>query len=234
MQPQNNNPYTIPASIIIAGVIVAGAVFYTNRASTTNNNQQSTSRTNVSAEKIAAVSSADHILGNPDAPVKVVEYSDLECPYCKGFHSTMHQIIDNYGRDGKVAWVYRHLPLAQLHPKAAHEAEASECAAELGGNEKFWAYIDKVFETTPSNNGLDPALLPKIATDIGLNGPDFEACLNSGRYAARIQNDLQRYLGLGIDATPYNFIIPRRGQGITLRGQASYSTLKSYIDQLLN
>jgi protein-disulfide isomerase len=101
---------------------------------------------------IRPVTEADHILGNPNAKIIIVEYSDLECPFCKQFHNTMHQIISN---NPDVAWVYRHYPIPQLHPKAFHEAEATECAWEQGGNDAFWKYTDTIYKITPSNNGLD-------------------------------------------------------------------------------
>lgn len=101
----------------------------------------------------------EHIKGNPNAEVFVIEYSDPECPFCKRFHETMKSVMQEYGDTGKVAWVYRHFPLDALHTKARKEAEAFECAAELGGNVKFWEYADKLFEITPSNDGLDPKLL---------------------------------------------------------------------------
>src|SRR5207249_6414117 len=80
-------------------------------------------------------------------------------------------------KDGKVVWVYRHFPIDSLHSKARKEAQASECAAALGGNEAFWAYSDKLFEVTPSNNRLDLAQLPRIAQEIGLDRAQFETCL---------------------------------------------------------
>ncbi len=86
----------------------------------------------------------DHIRGSVDAKVKFIEYSDFECPFCKRHHPVMQKIVSAYsGND--VAWVYRHLPLVSIHPKAQPLAEASECAAELGGNDGFWAFADAVF-----------------------------------------------------------------------------------------
>ena len=90
----------------------------------------------------------DHILGNPNAPIVVVEYSDSDCPYCQRFHTTMHQIKNIYGDN--VAWVYRHYPLDGLHPKARMEAEASECVAKLSNNETFWKYLDAMFTINSS------------------------------------------------------------------------------------
>ena len=95
-------------------------------------------------DKVEPVSDKDHLLGNPSAPVKIVEYSDLDCPFCKTFHATLQQIMEDYGKQGKVAWVYRHFPLAQLHPDAPRKAEATECATELGGQQAFWALTDQI------------------------------------------------------------------------------------------
>lgn len=105
------------------------------------------------------VTEKDHIAGNPNAELLIVEYSDPECPFCKRFHETMMQVMNEYGKTDKVAWVYRHFPLDSIHSKARKEAEAIECAGELGGNDKFWEYLNKLEEITPANNQLDPALL---------------------------------------------------------------------------
>src|SRR3989344_4359654 len=101
---------SIPLSIIVAGIIVAGAVYFTN------NNQNGNLAANIAqpAQKDGAeedwpkeVSAGDHILGNPEAPIKIIEFSDTECPFCKKVHPTLKEIISNYGKSGQVAWVYR-------------------------------------------------------------------------------------------------------------------------------
>src|SRR6185295_5043808 len=86
------------------------------------------------AQSVKPVAAEDHIRGDLAAPVKVIEFSDFECPFCKGFHATMKQVMADYEKDGKVAWVYRHFPIDELHSKARKEAQAAECAGELGGN----------------------------------------------------------------------------------------------------
>lgn len=92
--------------------------------------------------EVEPVSDADHIRGSLDAKVKIIEYSDLECPFCATLHPTLQTIMQDF--DGDVAWVYRHFPL-EFHPSAKPLAIGSECAAQLGGNDKFWEYIDYVF-----------------------------------------------------------------------------------------
>lgn len=96
--------------------------------------------------QIRPVSTDDHILGDINARIIIVEYSDLDCPFCKVFHATMHRVVKESG--GDLAWVYRHYPIPQLHPNAFAKAEETECAWELGGNEAFWKYTNRVFEVT--------------------------------------------------------------------------------------
>jgi protein-disulfide isomerase len=86
----------------------------------------------------------DHIRGSLDAKVKIIEYSDLQCPFCARHHPVMKQLESAYSPDD-FAWIYRHFPLSSIHPNAQPLAEASECASEIGGNNGFWAFIDKVF-----------------------------------------------------------------------------------------
>ena len=224
---------TAPVAIVLAGVVIAGAIFYTNGAP---RGQQALVRDAGGVMKesgLRAVGTDDHILGNPNATVKIMEFSDLECPFCKQFHATMLRIIDEYGRDGKVAWIYKHFPLDQIHPKARKEAEAAECANELGGNEKFWAYIGRLFEITPSNNGLDLAELPNIAEFAGLDRGRFEACLESGKYQEKIENDLRAGLQAGALGTPYSVAIGPLGEQSVINGAQSYDYVKSVVESLL-
>ncbi len=105
---------------------------------------------------IDPVTETDHYFGSKDAEIVIIEYSDLECPYCARFHTTMHQVVEDY--DGKVAWVYRHLPLESIiHPNAYNKALAAECVAGLGNNDKYWKYIDNIFEKmAPKQPVFDP------------------------------------------------------------------------------
>ncbi len=189
------------------------------------------------AGAVKPVDGEDHILGNPDAPVKLVEFSDFECPFCKRFHLTMKRLMNEDREDGKVAWVYRHFPLDSLHSKARKEAQAAECANELGGNEAFWAYSDRLFEVTPSNNRLDLALLPRIAQKIGLDRAKFETCLKGdargGKYAAHIEADVQDAVASGGTGTPFSLVIAPNGKIFPINGAQPFAALKSIIDLAL-
>lgn len=197
-----------PVSIIIAGVIIAGAIFLVSSGKVGNNKpaESPVAIAQEHNEEINPVTSADHIQGNINAPIVLVEYSDLECPFCKVFHLTLEGLMATYGKDGKLAWVYRHFPLDR-HPKAPKESEASECAAELGGNDAFWKYITRVYEITPANNGLDEAKLPEIAKFAGVDVKAFNTCLTSGKYTSKVQDQLADGQKAGGNGTPYSMMI---------------------------
>lgn len=226
---------SVPIAIVIAGALIAGALYYSNL----NSKKIELAKTvvqkgaDVSGEDMRPVTSDDHILGNPNADVVIVEYSDTECPFCKQFHTTMRRIMNEYGKDGKVAWVYRHFPIDSLHPKARKEAESTECANELGGVAKFWEYTNTLYEITTSNNTLDPAELPKIAKTVGLDVTAFNKCLSSGKYADKIQNDYEDAVKAGGKGTPNSIILTKDGMKTTIRGAQPYEAMKSTIDALL-
>lgn len=228
----------MPVAVIIAGALIAGAVIYSggkteNREAANNPQQQVAAQQTGDLEAMKPVSKDDHVRGDLNAPVKIVEYSDTECPFCKRFHPTMQQVMDEYGKDGKVAWVYRHFPLDQLHSKARKESEATECAAELGGNDKFWAYLDRLMEVTPANNGLDPAELPKIAQYVGLDTATFNECLSSGRYAKKIEEHVQNAVATGGNGTPWSIVVGSNGKKYPLSGAQPYTAVKQLIELAL-
>ena len=227
--PDRSKKIAVPIAIIIAGVLIAGAMYV--------NGSRKASRTNEAPAVPASGEPAfrpigvdDHMLGNPRAAVVILEYSDTECEFCKDFHQTMTQILDQYGPNGQVAWVYRHFP---VHEKSRKEAEATECAAEIGGNAGFWKYIDAIFAATPSNDGLDEKLLPEIAKDTGIDRRLFEACLSSGRHADQVQDDYDDAIRAGAQGTPHNIIIAGNNV-LPFPGAQSYASLKSAIDLILD
>lgn len=181
---------------------------------------------------IPNASADDHILGKPGAPIIVIEYTDLECPYCKSFHFTMKAIMDVYGKRGDVAWIIRNFPVPQLHPRAIKEHEGAECAALLGGNSAFFAFVDKVFDRTPSNNGLNPDLLPVIAAEIGLKKSEFNDCLESGKFTEKVKRQAAEAFASGATGTPHNVIL-FQGEKIALPGAQPYQSMRSLLDTLL-
>lgn len=222
----------IPVAIVAAGALIAVALYFAlgsgGSAPAGNGPVVGDAQPTI---PIAGVQADDHIKGNPDAKVVIVEYSDTECPFCKNHHDTMNQLVKEYD-PSDVAWVYRHFPLAQLHAKAQREAEATECAAELGGNDGFWAYTDRLFEITPSNDGLEDSQLPEIAAHVGLDVEAFNTCLNSGAMAERVEADLNEVIAAGGRGTPHNIILVGDEQ-FPLEGGQPLEIMKQIIDQLL-
>lgn len=247
----------VPISIIIAGGMIAVSLFVVN-----SNKTGGTGTTPTVAQEIRGVQDSDHIRGNPNADIILVEYSDTECPFCKQFHETLKTIMAEYGDSGKVAWVYRHFPIPSLHPKAPKEAEALECAAEQGGNEMFWKYTDMVYETTNANNALDigvynsPADVPlgpdgkpyyaqkkprsttdagqlsDFAKELGLDVAQFEDCLKTGKYTERVTTDVNEVVASGGGGTPHSILIVD-GEQIPLEGAQPIDVVKGLIDSLL-
>ncbi len=234
MENTNTN-LAIPIAIVIAGALIAGAVYFSQSGSLSRiPGKGDAEGDSATLENMRPISAADHLRGDPHAPVKIVEYSDTECPFCKSFHPTMQRVMDEYGTEGKVAWVYRHFPLDTIHPKADKEAEATECANELGGNDAFWKFVDRLFAVTPSNNNLDPAELPKIAQYIGLDVGAFSSCLSSGTYAAHVEEDYQNALATGGNGTPWSIVVVANGKKYPLSGAQPYEAVKELIEIALN
>lgn len=240
---QHTNPYLIPLSIIIAGMIigasVGGSLYFSRVNSVTTQNQPGQGPTPEEVakmlEKLPPVTKADHILGNPDAPIKIVEYSDLECPFCKNFHNTLTKIMEEYGDSGKVAWVYRHYPIDNLHKKARREAYALECANEQGGNDAFWAFMNEVMAVTPSNDGLDLAELPMIAAKLKLNVSEFNSCLESDKFKEKIDAHMSDAIATGGEGTPWSIIVSgiKNQTRIPIYGAYPYENIKTMLDDLL-
>lgn len=177
---------------------------------------------------VEPVGARDHVRGPRAAPVKLIEFADTECPLCKRLHPTLKRLVEDYR--GQVAWVFRHFPIAEIHPRAPKEHEATECAAELGGEAKFWAYLDRIYEITPSNNRLDPAELPRLAEQLSLDRAAFEQCLKSGRHAARVAQDVADAQAAGAPGTPYTVVVAPNGRMYEIVGNQPYEVFRLVID----
>lgn len=141
----------------------------------------------------------DHIRGNPKAKFTVIEYSDFECPFCKRHHPTLVQLLE---KNDDINWVYRHYPLS-FHPSAEPAALASECAAELGGNDGFWKYADIVM----NDQSLTVDKLIPAAKQAGLDEAKFKECYESGKYKQKVQDQMNAGASAGVQGTPGNFIL---------------------------
>ncbi|MDA2936448.1 DsbA family protein [Patescibacteria group bacterium AH-259-L05] len=216
-------------SIIVASVILGGALIYAAQtfsgivvegsdsdAQTAQETERETQPTKVSLE----VTKDDHVRGESNAAVTLVEFSDFQCPFCNRFHPTVVQILDEYS--GSVRWVYKHFPLDAIHPQARPAAEASECAAEQN---KFWEFADALFE---DQSQLSSEYYSELAADFDLNVDTFNECVDSRKYKDRVEADYQLGIRLGVRGTPASFI-----NGELLVGAVPYPSLQSVIEKAL-
>lgn len=198
----------------------------------TNTTAQPTNTNTVTPDPPAAVdlkvTNDDHIKGDKNAKVTLVEYSDFECSYCSRHQTTIDQIMNDY--KGKVRLVYRHFPLS-FHENAQKAAEASECASEQG---KFWEMHDKLFA---NQSDLSVDNYKKWAKELGLNTSKFNDCLDTGKYTQKVKDQETAGQNYGIEGTPANFVngkpVVVLSNGQWSGGALPYETFKTYIDNAL-
>ena len=234
-KPPAANPYLVPLSILVAGLVIAGAVVYSRGqitlplgANAGNSGQGKNdlagnppSPENNQGPVAFNITQDDHVRGDFSSPVTLVEFSDFECPFCERHFPTMNKILSDY--QGKVRLGYKHFPLS-IHPNSQKAAESSECASEQG---KFWEYHDKLFQGQPS--GFSTEKFKQWARDLGLDSNRFDSCLDSGKYADRAKKDYQEGISKGVNGTPATFV-----NGNLVSGAYPYDTFKQAIDSLLN
>lgn len=162
------------------------------------------------------VSARDHIEGNEDAQVTLVEYGDYQCPYCGDAHPVIKRLQKSLGN--KLRLVFRNFPLTQVHPYALLAAQAAEAAALQG---KFWEMHDLIFE---NQEHLEPEVLPVWAHKIGLDVDQFAKAVSEARVTKRIEEDYASGLESGVDGTPGFFI-----NGTRYEGEEDYDSLRAAL-----
>jgi protein-disulfide isomerase len=174
---------------------------------------------------------SDYILGNPNADVSLIEFSDFECPYCRQFHKNIVPVLASY--DGRVNLVFRHYPLT-IHEPAAHlQAKTAICAAMLGGNRSFWKFADLAF-ARPASDPERRIALPS-GKAIGVPTKNLAHCVKSDRAEARIRQDLAEGETLGITGTPTTVAMNNRtGHRKLFVGVPAMADLKAKIGDLLS
>ncbi|MEM4134007.1 MAG: DsbA family protein [Candidatus Micrarchaeia archaeon] len=229
-------------AIVLSIILIAGTAIYTTniindklneinsniniiRASLTsapaiNNNIAQPSDLPSSNNSFKANLSGITPLGDPNAPITIIEYSDFQCPFCLRVQPTIKQILNDY--KGKVKLYYKQFPLIQIHPNARKAAEAALLAGDQG---KFWEYHNKLFE---NQNNLDVESLKRYAAELGLDTVKFNAGLDNGEKATQVNSELQEGLANGVQGTPTFFI-----NGQMISGAQPYSVFKQVIDAQL-
>lgn len=171
------------------------------------------------------VSDDDAFLGDKNAPVTIVEFSEYQCPYCKRHvDQTVPQIMKKYIETGKVKYVFRDYPL-DFHPNAFPAALAAECAGDEGDT-KYFEMHDALFKNQAE---LSEDKIKELAKEIGLNMKNFTNCYDNQKHKDEIAKDLEDGKKLGITGTPA-FII----NGWLIKGAQPYSAFESLIEQLLS
>lgn len=173
----------------------------------------------------------DHWKGDKNARFILVEYSDLECPFCKSNYETPNKLMKAVKN---TAHVYRHFPLS-FHQNAQKEAEASECVAELGGNDKFWKFEETLFSRTTSNGtGFALDKLGPLAKELGVNQSKFQSCLDANKYEKKVKDQMSEGSTAGIQATPTTVVYDMKtGKSTVIEGavpvEQQQTTLETFV-----
>lgn len=219
-------------AIIISGLIIAGSILFTHF-------DQVGGSSFVDPDSLFAgreLKSEELYSGSTNSKIILLEYSDLECPFCKKFHNeTMAKIRENY--KDKIAIAYRHFPL-EFHKKAPKEAEAALCARDQASNVGYFKFMTKIFEITPANDGLDFALMPNMAREAGVkNIEEWQKCLDSGVYSEYVQSDLEDGAVAGVQGTPNTFVLAKSKDGYkivtVINGARDYRYVSNVLDQAI-
>lgn len=220
----NREKWLIPGAILAAGLLLAFAT-YTIRTK----ELQLPPEGDVSL--VRPVSEADHLIGNPGAPVAIITYADIDSSYAKDFQATMQQLMSEYGASGSVVWVYRHLPLIDQHPDSRSHAEAAECVASLGGEPLFWRFIDAAHAQAPGSTELSPGLYGPIVESLGLSPEAFNQCLAGGTFAGRVMADFENGLNAGAGGSPFSVVLVKGHAPVSIDGAVPYEGMKRIIEE---
>ncbi len=251
---------TTPGSILLGAIFISSAILLSGGnfrvggvAAQKNDNAivQAVQSTQKPAQQPAAVAqpnpaipvkvsiAKNPVLGDKNAILTLVEFSDFECPFCKkSFNEVLPDLKKNYIETGKVKLVYKNLPLP-FHQNAAKEAEAALCAKDQGGDTAYFKYHDQIFIRTTSNGtGIALDQLPVIAKDIDLDVAQFQKCLDSSKFKADVDKDLAEAQKVGANGTPTWFLGKTSSsdsiEGTILVGAQPFSAFKAAIDQQLS
>ena len=256
---QENKNVTIKKgtfSGLVVGIIVAVAVaaFFAGSSISDQNSNQLTQkdlddaiaklelkmmqgRLPTSQPQLPAKISADNdpIIGSPDAPITIIEFSDFQCPFCARFHvQTLPSLMEEYIEQGKVKLVFRDFPIQNIHPNALPAAVAAECANDQG---KFKGMHDLLFENQKQWSSLEtsPALstFVQYAKDLQINEEEFTSCLTEGKYIDEIRKDLEDGRNYGVTGTPGFFIGNDDVGYVELKGAQPFDSFKKVIDSQL-
>jgi protein-disulfide isomerase len=247
---QNNNNKGLVGAVLIAGVLIAGAILLKGNSSPTPKDGNGIP---VTTTALAPVGATDRTLGNPKAKVIIIMYEDFQCPFCGAISGLMQpnnsliqslkqrdpnwtpfipEIINNYVKNGKVLFVYRDFPLSFLGPESVRSAEAARCAGDQG---KFWEYHDYLFghQNGEGQGAFSDPNLKSFAKTLGLDTASFDKCLDDGKYSQAVADSQTEGSAAGVTGTPKGFILKDGKIVGTIDGAESLSTVKPKIEAAL-
>lgn len=243
----NKNKLSLPMAIIVAGILIAGAIYFSSSAPKnipTNDNE-------IGIATLAPVNKEDKKLGNPDAKVVLVIYGDFQCPFCGAITGLlgpdtsaikylkkadpnwtpfMPEIINNYVKNGNILFVYR--DWAFQGPESIKAAEAARCA---GDQNKFWEYHDYLYAHQNGENqgNFSDSNLKSFAKNLGLNTATFNQCLDGNKYTQTVADSRDEGTRAGVQGTPKGFILKNGKIVSTIDGAESLTTVKQKIEAAL-
>lgn len=208
----------LPSAIIIAAVIIASSIFI-NRGNAGSLGQSS----ETPLDLVADVTEEDVVRGDPKADITIIEYADFSCGYCAKYHPTLQQIVNE--SEGKVRWVYRHLPIFNKEA-----AIASSCVGKLGGDSAFWTYADSLYL---NKDKFSSDFYRSEAVKLGIEEAQYDYCIGDQILKSKIDREFtEARLLLGFNATPYTVIVDKAGRKFSFAGALPYTELKVAIDGL--
>ena len=230
--------FGITAALVVAaflGGVLVGSMGETKTVQNIPQTMPTQIPTQPSTDRIAVTTGDSPVLGSSNAPVTMIEFSDFQCPFCSQyFTQTLPAVEKNYIDSGKVKLVFKNMPLENLHPNAKAAAMAAECANEQG---KFWDYHNKLFSNQNSWANLSSvnvtSTFKQYALQIGLDTTNFNSCVDSSKYADKVNKDSKDGASYGATGTP-TFFIGNDKKGYTkLVGAQPYATFQQALDSEL-
>jgi protein-disulfide isomerase len=225
-KPVKEKWLTMPIAIVMAGAIIGMAILVTKTPA--NIDAAAVPAGTANADAVRPPSTKDHIIGDPNAPVVIVEYADFQCPYCSVIYPTLKRIVAESG--GAVAWVFRNFPLESIHPEARPSAMAAECINDQLGNDAYWKFMEDAFENQQS---LGSAWYVTEAGQLGADLTQFNACVTGRQFDARIDMDTAEAIQSGGNGTPFTIVLGKDGSAIPFSGALPYSQIKALVNSIL-
>ncbi len=195
----------IPLSILVAGVIISGSILQSRDFSFNIFGGKGEQK---EITDISPVSPNEPILGNPEASVIFIEYSDTECPFCVAFSKEREKIMSLYGEEGSIAWVYRSVSI--MGSVSMQKAMALECVAEENNDYKFWNYLRDIQDKNiinPNNEEIDTSLLVSPLERFDIPTKEIVKCIEEKRYSKKIRDNIKEAKAVGAEKTPFIVIL---------------------------